>query len=393
MQRIIVDLPEPEGPAMTIRSPRWLALNVTLPLRGLPARSRSSGISRPWSSALRIRCTIGSASASIDGNDTLSGGDGVDTLGGGDGNDVLDGGGGNDDLVGDAGDDVLRGGAGADDLTGLGGNDTATYSEGTVGVTVSLNTGIGHGGNAEGDTLAFIENLIGSQGSDTLVGDSGVNTLDGQNGADTLDGLGGNDVLRGGAGADHFDGGLDIDTASYYTGTVGVSVNLAAETGSGGDAQGDTLVSIENVSGSQGSDTLIGNAGANVLQGWNGNDVLQGGAGHDILTGGAGADRFVYAALGDSMVGANADHIMDFSHAQGDRIDLHLIDASIGAAGDQAFHFIGTAAYTHHAGELRFAFTDASHTTIAGDVNGDGTSDFHITLTGHVSLAAADFVL
>jgi Ca2+-binding RTX toxin-like protein len=129
-----------------------------------------------------------------------------------------------------------------------------------------------------------------------------------------------------------------------------------------------------------------------VLQGWNGNDLLVGRAGQDTLTGGAGADRFQFTAVGDSMVGANADRITDFSRAQADRIDLAGIDASTAAAGDQGFSFIGSGLFTHHAGELRFAVV-GSVTTIAGDLNGDGVSDFHIQLTGAFALQASDFVL
>jgi Ca2+-binding RTX toxin-like protein len=162
--------------------------------------------------------------------------------------------------------------------------------------------------------------------------------------------------------------------------------------GSGGDAQGDTLSGIENISGSQGSDSLIGNAGVNTLQGWNGNDVLTGGDGKDTLAGGAGADRFVYSTIAQSPVGANADRITDFSHAQGDRIDLSVIDANTAAAGNQAFSFIGSGLYTGVAGQLRYSQV-AGVTTIAGDVNGDGASDFHIQLTGAIALVAADFVL
>jgi hypothetical protein len=32
-------------------------------------------------------------------------------------------------------------------------------------------------------------------------------------------------------------------------------------------------------------------------------------------------------------------------------------------------------------------------TTLAGDLNGDSTSDFHIQLTGAIGLIATDFVL
>jgi Ca2+-binding RTX toxin-like protein len=241
-------------------------------------------------------------------------------------------------------------------------------------VTVNLATGTGSGGDAQGDTLIGIENLTGSnQGSDSLVGNVGANTLSG---------WGGGDVLRGGAGADRLDGGGGSDTASYYTGTTAVTVNLTAGTGSGGDAQGDVLVSIENVTGSTSADQITGNAVANAMNGW---------AGQDVLRGGGGADRFVFTATSDSKVGA-ADRITDFSHAQADRVDLSAIDANTGVAGNQAFSFIGTGAFTHHAGELRYAVAGGV-TTIAGDVNGDGLSDFHIQLTGAIGLVADDFVL
>ena len=115
--------------------------------------------------------------------------------------------------------------------------------------------------------------------------------------------------------------------------------------------------------------------------------------GKDTLTGGAGADRFVYGAVAESEVGANADRITDFNHAEGDRIDLSAIDANTAVADNQAFTFIGNAAFTHHAGELRFAVLSPGVTAIAGDVNGDGVSDFHIQLTGTPALVAADFLL
>jgi Ca2+-binding RTX toxin-like protein len=169
-------------------------------------------------------------------------------------------------------------------------------------------------------------------------------------------------------------------------------VNLASGTGSSGEAHGDVLTGIENLSGSQVNDSLVGNTGANVLQGWNGNDVLTGAGGKDTLTGGAGADRFVYGGVAQSPVGGAADRITDFSRAQHDRIDLMGIDANTGAAGDQAFRFIGAGAYTHHAGELRTAIAGGV-TTIAGDVNGDGVTDFHIQLAGTIGLTVSDFVL
>ncbi|MGK9167536.1 M10 family metallopeptidase C-terminal domain-containing protein [Inquilinus limosus] len=308
---------------------------------------------------------------------------GIENLSGSQGNDSLIGNAGANVLQGWNGADVLRGGAGADRLDGGAGVDTASYYTDTAGVGVNLATGLGSGGEAQGDTLIGIENLSGSQGNDSLVGSAGTNLLQGWNGAD---------VLRGGAGADRMDGGAGIDTASYYTGTAGVTVNLATGLGSGGEAQGDTLAGIENLSGSQGNDSLVGSTGANVLQGWNGNDVLTGAGGKDTLTGGAGADRFVYGSTAQSPIGSGADRITDFSRAQGDRIDLSGIDANAAVAGNQAFSFIGSGAYTRHAGELRYGVSNGT-TTVAGDVNGDGASDFHIVLSSIIALVSTDFVL
>jgi Ca2+-binding RTX toxin-like protein len=298
---------------------------------------------------------------------------GVENVNGSQANDTLTGNAGANLLAGWGGDDVLRGGAGADKLDGGTGADTASYYGTTVGVTVNLSAGTGSGGDAQGDTYFAIEKVNGSQANDSLSGNAGANTLAG---------WGGDDVLRGGAGADKLDGGAGSDTVSYYNGTVGVTVNLATGAGTSGDAQGDTFVSIENVTGSTRADEITGSAVANVLNGW---------AGQDVLRGGGGADRFVFSAASDSAVG-KADRITDFSHTQGDRIDLSAIDANTGAAGNQAFGFIGSGAFTHQAGQLR-ATVSGGVTTIAGDLNGDGVSDFQIQLTGSISLVAADFVL
>jgi hypothetical protein len=44
------------------------------------------------------------------------------------------------------------------------------------------------------------------------------------------------------------------------------------------------------------------------------------------------------------------------------------------------FKFIGTDTSTHPAGELRFAVTGATRTTVTDHLVGDGVSDFHILL-------------
>ncbi|MGO1078038.1 calcium-binding protein [Inquilinus sp. CA228] len=342
----------------------------------------------------------------LDGGDTLSGGAGEDVLRGGDGNDLLlgDNGQGSDDddiLIGGDGNDSLRGGFGADRLDGGAGIDAIGYS-GAAAVTVNLTTQTVSGLEAQGDVISGIENAFGGSGNDTLIGSATANLLDAGFGNDSLSGLGGDDILkgsfgddllRGGAGADVLNGEAGIDLATYFGATAGVTVNLLTGTGSSGEAQGDSYVSIENVNGSKGGDVITGSAGVNVLNGFEGNDLLLGAAGRDVLSGGVGADVFAFTVLGDSVVGANADRIVDFSRVQGDRIHLAEMDANSTASGNQGFTFIGSALYHHVAGEMRFAVTSPGVTTIAGDVNGDGNSDFHIVLTGTVALTATDFVL
>ena len=86
------------------------------------------------------------------------------------------------------------------------------------------------------------------------------------------------------------------------------------------------------------------------------------------------------------------DVITDFLRSQGDRISLSAIDSNSAAAGNQAFAFIGAAAFSQVAGQLRYE-ASGGNTTIFGDVNGDGLADLQIQLSGQLSLVAADFVL
>src|SRR3546814_14491196 len=80
--------------------------------------------------------------------------------------------------------------------------------------------------------LSGKENLMGSQYDDTRMGDGNDNVLVG---------AGGHDTIIGGAGS---------DTVSYASASASVTVNLQIGSGSGGDAEGDTYIDIENVIGS-----------------------------------------------------------------------------------------------------------------------------------------------
>uniref|UniRef100_UPI00345BED6D beta strand repeat-containing protein n=1 Tax=Aquabacterium sp. TaxID=1872578 RepID=UPI00345BED6D len=247
------------------------------------------------------------------GNDVVTAGVGHDLVYGDSGDDTLDGGAGNDTLVG---------GAGADRLLGGSGNDTASFAGSDAGVSVDLSTGTLTGGDAQGDVLDSIENLIGSDHADTLRGDAGANKLIGGAGDDTLEGRGGADALVGGDGS---------DTASYLSSTSAVVVSLVSGVvGAGGDAEGDTLTGIESVIGSRYGDRLTGNDGDNTLDGQAGDDLLQGGAGADALLGGAGSDTATYTDSTQAVTVSLATGVGTGGDAEGDR--LQDIENLIGSA-------------------------------------------------------------
>src|SRR5947207_294688 len=121
---------------------------------------------------------------------TLVGNAGDDFIMGLDGDDLLEGLGGNDRVDGGGGDDTLEGGDGDDLLYGGDGNDTARYADSASGVTVSLAVeGPQDTQGAGADTLANIENLVGSPYADTLAGDAGANNIDAGNGDDHFIGI------------------------------------------------------------------------------------------------------------------------------------------------------------------------------------------------------------
>ena len=203
-------------------------------------------------------------------------------------------------LEGRGGNDLLDGGKGSDALIGGDGNDTAIFA--TIGlfettqVEASLLTGqanisrtsltiSGPVSVRETDTLNGFENLTGSSGNDTLTGDAKDNTLNGGRGADLLIGLGGADRLIGGDG---------LDATDYRLSTSGVTVDFGANFGHGGDAEGDTFQTVEDLFGSNSADHLTGSLGNNAIFGNGDDDVIDGRGGSDILNGGDGVNTLSF---------------------------------------------------------------------------------------------------
>lgn len=144
---------------------------------------------------------------------------GRDWLYGGIGDDLLVGNAGDDYLFGGADNDLIFGGSGADLIHGGTGIDTAIYTDARRmkndslinGVFVDLATGEGHLGDAQGDRLLNIENVMGSRYNDAINGDDGNNKLDGGDGNDVISGRLGDDLLIGGQGNDRLNGGSGQD--------------------------------------------------------------------------------------------------------------------------------------------------------------------------------------
>jgi Ca2+-binding RTX toxin-like protein/subtilisin-like proprotein convertase family protein len=337
-----------------------------------------------------------------EGNDSAGGGGGGDTIYGVAGNDTLRDGWGVDLLSGDADNDTLyadadlwsgdsfRGGAGTGDILSL------FYATG--GVTLNFTgTGVGtfSGGGLGADGFTGIETVYGSLFADNMTGSSGneyfylrdgADVANGGSGNDTIDGVAGNDNLSGASGNDTLNGGDDNDT---------LNGGNDDDTLNGGN-HNDTL------NGSFGNDSLNGNAGDDTLNGFDGNDVLNGGSGLDLLRGGLGVDQmngaadadvFDFDALAESgLIAGSRDIITGFAIGVDD-IDLSSIDAKAGTAGNNAFAFIGAAAFSAE-GQIR-AVQSGANTILEINTAGLLGAEMTIQLNAFTAatLTSGDFVL
>ena len=302
-----------------------------------------------------------------DQNQTLTGTAQNNFMHGNSGADILLGQAGADRLMGGAGSDLLEGGAGADVIVGGSGIDTASYAGSSAGVSVNLASGAISGGDAQGDVLSGVENILGSAHNDTLTGDTAANRLIGGDGADRLYGGDGNDTLDAGSvsgatwqyvfgesgndtyrysqssgnvfvasesastgTADQFVftdlslGQISFDTIDYgtsYGGNIGMAVRLRwNESGTAREAQlaleGQHIETYAFTGGTTVNRFIVAGASDTTLSGTSGNDVIVGNGLANTFTGGAGDDVFVFEA------GFGADTIADFTASNAEKIDL-----------------------------------------------------------------------
>jgi serralysin len=299
------------------------------------------------------------------------------------GNDTITGTGLDDKLSGFAGNDTFLGGAGKDVMDGGTGIDTTSYRTSSAAVTIDLTAGTASGGDAQGDTLTGIENLIGSKFADKLTGNDAANIfVDGGRGIDTLTGKGGNDVY-----AVHNAGTIIVEGVGAGTDRVGAGVkDFALGNGVGAEYLNTTSLkgtSAVNLTGNDFVQLVRGNAGANVLDGKGGSD---------FLFGMGGKDTFVFSsALGAS----NVDTIGDFSVAD-DTISLeNAIFTTLSTTGALAAgSFLANATGVAADADDRIIYqTDTGKLFYDADGNGAGAAVHFATLTGNPTLTAADFVV
>ncbi len=170
---------------------------------------------------------------------------------------------------------------------------------------------------------------------------------------------------------------LTLNTANAGTGALTIDASSATSLTLDGSAEtnGGTIT----VTGSAGVDTITGGSGA---------DTFTGGGGADTLTGVGNSDTFRFTAISDSTSTAR-DTITDFA-ATDDSEDIFLDSLGVGT-----FSFVGASSNNFAGSGNTSARFDDTNERLEIDIDGDGTADMEITLTGVTAsqLAAADFTV
>ena len=240
-----------------------------------------------------------------DGPNTINGAGSGDTIVGGAGNDVLNGqNGGGDTIDGGTGDDAIDGGTGSDDTVSYASSISSAAGDG-VRVDLGAGTAAAIGTNDAGhDTLAGLEDAVGSPFVDNLTGDPGANVLTG---------AGGNDSFGFSGGGDTFDGGTGTNSADFSADTSGIALELTVLDTPQAGADNTTIASsggqssIQNVTGTPQSDTITGDGQQNSLSGGGGSDTIDGAGDNDTIAGDSGNDVLTGSGGDDSVAGGDGN--------------------------------------------------------------------------------------
>lgn len=296
------------------------------------------------------------------GNDQLTGDIGNDTLGGGAGRDRFPGGTGDDSYSGGSGDDRFAFNSddpGSDTYTGGPGTDEMSYRNASRAAVATLDDVRNDGIAGEDDVRSDIENLVGSQFSDSLTGSAAGNVIQGNDGSDVINGLGGDDWLLG-------------------TDLIGQ--------GSGNDT----------IAGGDGNDWLTdGGAGVSAVDGGAGDDFLWTGPGADTFTGGPGRDLVDYgsgmyeSALDRAGVSVSFNGVADDGYpGEGDNIAADVEDAVGGFGNDRFFGSPGRNFFSGAGGADFFSVRDGDGDVVdcGADVDGVVGDPFDVLLFDSNSL-------
>ncbi|WP_363737436.1 Ig-like domain-containing protein [Sphingobium sp. LMA1-1-1.1] len=264
-----------------------------------------------------------------------------------------------------------------DQFTANGAIETLQFADGS---SASLSSIVWATSSAQVTGTSGDDLIVGQWGSlaDNLAGGDGNDVLVGYAGDDLLYGGNGDDIFEGGAGADRLDGGANSaateigwgDSARYVRSAAGVQVNLAAGSGTGGDAEGDLLIGIENVTGSQFADTLTGDAGGNRLSGLGGNDVINGGDGANVLDGGDG-DDFINGGIDDDNIDGGDGNDVIYALDGNDLVQAGLGNDEVygGAGNDQILGDAGDDRLEGNWGNDQLQGGDGADVLVGGDGN------------------------
>jgi hypothetical protein len=218
-----------------------------------------------------------------------------------------------DILVGNGNANIFIGGAGSDTINGGAGSDSAWYLNSAAAIQIDLLAGTAAGGDADGDMLSGIENLIGSSLGDTLKGDALANKLEGSYGDDTIYGGDGADTIFGHIGSDVVplaasSGAVQVDMLYGGNGNDNITTHWNDAGSQAYGEAGDDTITIANgeAYGGTGNDTITV-IEKGVAHGGDGADVFNGNGHLYSLYGDAGADTFNLNAEGDAYGGEGGD--------------------------------------------------------------------------------------